>query len=134
MDGPNTTSGTFDYLYTRIVELMTCVNDLEEMATKVCFQPRPTPDGLRTLPEPQFKLPATVKAVRKLNMFENWRKICSPHVFTNLLTNQIILTKKLNLDITPTEEEKALLPVPDLSMNAEIYNMHDNEQSYDYYK
>ena len=31
----NTTSGAFDFLYTRIVELMTCVNDLEEMATKV---------------------------------------------------------------------------------------------------
>ena len=67
----NTTSGAFDYLYTRVVELMTCVNDLKEMATKVCFQPRPTPDGLRILPKPQFKLPATVKAVRKLNMFEN---------------------------------------------------------------
>ena len=67
----NTTSGAFDYLYTRVVELMSCVNDLEEMATKVCFQPRPTPGGLRILPEPQFKLPATVKAVRKLNMFEN---------------------------------------------------------------
>ena len=67
----NTTNGAFDYLYTRVVELMSCVNDLEEMATKVCFQPRPTPGGLRILPEPQFKLPATVKAVRKLNMFEN---------------------------------------------------------------
>ena len=67
----NTTNGAFDYLYTRVVELMSCVNDLEEMATKVCFQPRPTPGGLKILPEPQFKLPATVKAVRKLNMFEN---------------------------------------------------------------
>ena len=67
----NTTNGAFDYLYTRVVELMSCVNDLEEMATKVCFQPRPTPGGLRILPEPQFKLPATVKAVKKLNMFEN---------------------------------------------------------------
>ena len=67
----NTTNGAFDYLYTRVVELMSCVNDLEEMATKVCFQPRPTPGGLKILPEPQFKLPATVKAVKKLNMFEN---------------------------------------------------------------
>ena len=67
----NKTSGAFDYLYTRVVELMSCINDLEEMATKVCFQPRPSPGGLKILPEPQFKLPATVKAVRKLNMFEN---------------------------------------------------------------
>ena len=58
----NKTDGILDYLYTRIVELMVCVNGLDEMKNKFCLPPRITPRGLEILPEPEFKL----KVARKL--------------------------------------------------------------------
>merc|ERR1712156_176913 len=45
----NKTDGILDYLYTRIVELMVCVNDLDEMKNKFCLPPRITPGGLEIL-------------------------------------------------------------------------------------
>ena len=37
------------------------------------------------------------------------------------------------MGITPTGEEKALLPASYSKMNAEVHNVYDNEQSYEYF-
>ena len=42
--------------------------------------------------------------------------------------------ENLNVDIIPTGEEKALLPASHSKMNEEVNNVHDNEQSYEYFK